>query len=369
MKEECDEKVEGIALLLNPSENPASTLEALSAFARRDQLELPITYRRAIEAVVDVLSQQGALLRLHDLPTLIIPDLHARRTMLMAILTAQIVEGPTASRQVFELLQQGRINVVCVGDIVHSEERSNWVINLDGEWTPELLDKEMVCSLGAGAMVMYLKLQFPEHFHCLRGNHDDMAGELGTLRKFVGVRRDEQGKVVLIDGHPLFTTDKGETEIVRDWVLTREGWGQAFLDAWVQFERALPLFAQGSYYVISHTLPLIPLSEGALRDPNRSQEMTLELTSRRGVNSTALALTLDNLGIKGIVERWFYGHTPVPQEKNGGKYEEDLDGLVIRLNNQEKYVFAYVPALLDERRFDPTRDVYIKSPAEERFHG
>jgi hypothetical protein len=44
-------------------------------------------------------------------------------------------------------------------------------------------------------------------------------------------------------------------------------------------------------------------------------------------------------------------------------------GLLIRINNPEKYVFAYVPALGDERRFDPTRDVCIKSPAEERFHG
>lgn len=358
----------GYIIIQNSSENPASTLEALSAFATRDQPELPGTYRSILEAVVDVLSQQGGLLRLHDLPTIIIPDLHARRTMLIDILNAQIVEGPSASGQIFELLQQGLINVVCVGDIVHSEERSDWVINLDGEWTPGLLDKEMVRSLGAGAMIIYLKLQFPEHFYCLRGNHDDMAGELGSFRKFVGIRRDEQDEVIFVDGRPILTGDKGEPEIVRDWILTREGWGQTFLDAWAQFERALPLFAQGSYYVISHTLPLNPLSEAALRDPNRPREITVELTQRRGVNSIAIAGTLDNLGIKSIVQRWFYGHTRVPQEKNGGKYEEDLDGLVIRLNNPEKYVFAYVPALGDERRFDPTRDVYIKSPTEERFH-
>ena len=354
--------------ILNPSENPARTLEALRAFANRDQLELPETYRAALEATVDVLSKSGSLLHLPDLPTIIIPDLHARRGMLMDILSARLVEGPSPEKQIFELLQQGHINVVCVGDIVHSEERSNWVINLDGEWTSELLDKEMICSLGMGAMVMYLKLQFPEHFHCLRGNHDDMAGELGTFRKFVGIRRDEQDEVVLVDGRPVLTADKGEPEIIRDWVLTREGWGQAFLDAWVQFERALPLLAQGSYYVISHTLPGNPLSEAAFRDPNRSREITLELTSRRGINSTAIAETLDNLGIKDVVQHWFYGHTPIPPQKNDGKYEEDLDDFVIRLNNPKKYVFAYVPAAGDERRFDPIRDIYIKSPAEEFFH-
>jgi hypothetical protein len=341
----------------NITENPASTLEALSAFARQDQLAPPETYRAALEAVVEVLSQQGSLLYLPDLPTIIIPDLHARRAMLIAILSAQLVEGSSAGKQVFELLRQGCINVICVGDIVHSEERSNWVVNLDGEWMPELLDREMVSSLGAGAMIMYLKLQFPEHFYCLRGNHDDMSGELGTFRKFVGLRYNEQDNVVFVDGHPVLTGDKGEPEIVRDWILTREGWGQAFLDAWTQFEQALPLFAQGTSYVITHTLPGISLSESALRDPTRPREITLALTSNRKVNQTAIEETLDNLGIRDSIQHWFYGHTPVPQEKNDGKYEEDLDGLVIRLNNPKKPLFAYVPTSGDARHFDPTRDV------------
>ncbi|HLI05446.1 MAG TPA: metallophosphoesterase [Ktedonobacteraceae bacterium] len=352
----------------NLSENPASSLEALSEFAGRDHHEAPETYRAALEAVVDVLSQQDIVPRLSNLPTIIIPDLHARRTMLTDILSAPIGAGSSTGEQVFGLLQKGLINVVCVGDIVHSEEPSNWVINRDGEWTPALLDKEMVRSLGAGIMVMYLKLQFPDHFHCLRGNHDDMVMEFGPFRKFVGLRRDEQDEVVVVEGRPVLTGDKGESELVRDWVLTREGWGQAFLDAWTQFERALPLFAQGSYFVVSHTLPRIPLSEAALHDPGKPREVTSELTQRRGVNGDSIVRTLENLGIKSIIQRWFYGHTPVSAEKNGGKYEEGLDGLLIRLNNPKNYVFAYVPASDDERRFDPIRDVYIKSPAEEHFH-
>ncbi len=343
----------------NIPDNPASTLETLCTFAIRDQLEPVETYRTALAGVVEALPQPGSLVHLPDLPTVIIPDLHARRGMLLAILKTHIVEGPYAGKQIFELLQQGRMNVVCLGDIVHSEERSHWVINLDGEWTPELLDQEMIRSLGAGTMVMYLKLQFPDHFHCLRGNHDDMVTELGTFRKYVGIRRDEQDEVVFVDGHPVLTADKGEPEIVRDWILAREGWGQTFVDAWARFERALPLFAQGSYYVMSHTLPDIPLSEAALRDPDRPPEITKELTSNRGVNRTAIESTLDNLGIKNSVQRWFYGHSPVPPEKNDGKYEEDLDGLVIRLNNPKKQVFAYVPAPSNERYFDPSRDVYV----------
>ena len=352
----------------NMSENPARTLESLSDFATRDQLESPEIYRAPLSSVVEVLSQQGYIPTLADLPTIIIPDLHARREMLMAILSAQIVGGPLASKKVFELMQEGRMNVVCVGDIVHSEERSNWVINLDGEWTSELLDKEMVRSLGAAAMIMYLKLQFPEHFYCLRGNHDDMTMELGPFRKFVGVKRNERGELVRVGGRPVFTAEKGESGIVKDWVLDRAGWGQEFLDAWVQFDHALPLIAQGSYFVVSHTLPIVPVTKELLCDANRPHEITLGLTSSRGNNLMAIEETLENLGLKERVERWFYGHTPVSCAVNGGKYQEDLDGLVVRFNNPQSHVFAYVPVSDAQRRFDPTNDVYIKSPDEENFH-
>src|SRR6266567_655606 len=61
----------------NRPENLASTLEALSVYAQRDQLEPPETYRAALDVVVNVLSQQGGLLHLPDLPTIIFPDLHS----------------------------------------------------------------------------------------------------------------------------------------------------------------------------------------------------------------------------------------------------------------------------------------------------
>lgn len=350
-------------------ENPAQSLATLCAFATREQLEDPALYLTAINAALAILSTQDGLIQLPDLPTIILPDLHARRALLIAVLQAQLTDGPYAGRQVFELLQQGLLNVMCIGDIVHSEERAAWVINLDGDWTTELLDKEMVRSLGMGAMVMYLKAHYPAHFHCLRGNHDDMAGELtADFRKFVGLKFDEQNEPLIVDGRPVLTGDKGESKLVREWVLKREGWGQPFLDAWANFERALPLLAQGSYYVISHTVPQIPLTAAEIRDPHRTREIALELTSRRGTNADAINDTLAQLGMQDTTQRWFYGHSPVPPDTNGGKYAEDLDGLLVRLNSPTQHVFAYVPASHDGRRFDPTQDVFIKAPTEETFH-
>lgn len=349
--------------------NPAQNLAALRAFARRGQLEEPARYRSVLHTALAVLTQSDGLVHLPDLPTVIIPDLHARREMLSAILGVHLADGPYAGAQVIDLLQRELINVVCVGDIVHSEMRSDWVINNDGQWSQELLDKEMVRSLGAGMMIMYLKIQYPTHFHCLRGNHDDIAGELASdFRKFVGLKYDEQNELVLADGRPVLTDERGESRLVRDWVLNRPGWGAAFLQTWAHFERSLPLFAQAPYYVISHSLPRLPLTATEIRDVNRPREISLELTSRRGIDPPAIYETLANLGLTEQTRHWFHGHSQVSTAINGGKYEQSLDGLIVRLNNPRQHVFAYVPASTDARLFDPDRDVYIKSLQDEAFH-
>jgi hypothetical protein len=77
--------------------------------------------------------------------------------------------------------------------------------------------------------------------------------------------------------------------------------------------------------------------------------------------------TLANLGLTERTRHWFHGHSQVTPDVNGGKYEQSLDGLIVRLNNPRQYVFAYVPASTDARLFDPSRDVYVKSPTEEAF--
>ena len=349
--------------------NPARSLVELHEFASRDHLESPETYRIAIDGVLDVLLKEDGLIQLYALPTIIIPDIHARRGMLIDVLRHQLQEGPYAGVQVFELLQRGFLNVVCVGDIVHSEVRSDWVINDNGDWAPELLEKEMIRSLGAAAIIMYLKMQYPEHFHCLRGNHDDIIGELTEdFRKFVGVMYKNNERV-LVNGHPMLTSGKGESRIVRDWILAKgSGWGPSFLQLWGQFDRALPVFVQGVYYAISHTLPQMPLSEREMRNKNRSPRITFELTSQRGENREAMYGTLENLGVKGNVRHWFHGHTHVPPEINGGRYLESPDKFVVRINNQTNHVFAYVPGTDEQWPFHPPKDVYIKSPAEAEFH-
>ena len=354
-----------------PAPNPAVSLARLRRFAGKEKLEQPKTYRAALTGVLAVLQQETGLIQLQDLPTIIIPDLHSRRSMLIDILCHRLEHGPYAGRQLFDLLRAALINIVCVGDIVHSEERSDWVINENGDWTPELLQKEMIRSLGAATLVMYLKMQYSAHFHCLRGNHDDITGELTKdFRKFVGLKF-EHGDLVFEHGRPVVTANEGESIITRNWILKRgRGWGLAFLDLWGQFDRALPVFAQGSNFVVSHYLPGRALSKEEIADKNRSRDATMQLTSldEKSVQQEAMDQTLENLGLQESVLYWFHGHRNVSSAINEGKYAIGPGGRTVRLNNPKNHVFAYVPGPLDQRLFDPTIDVYIKKPAEPAFH-
>ena len=71
------------------------------------------------------IEQPGALLEFNDdIPTIIVPDLHARVYFLMNLLKYDISsflhENNTT---VFDALQQGKVRVICLGDGLHSEKR------------------------------------------------------------------------------------------------------------------------------------------------------------------------------------------------------------------------------------------------------
>lgn len=54
----------------------------------------PATYKTALYAALKVLNKEEGLVHLFDVPTIIISDLHARRGMLIDILSKPIAQGP-----------------------------------------------------------------------------------------------------------------------------------------------------------------------------------------------------------------------------------------------------------------------------------
>ena len=122
----------------------------------------------------------GGLIMLKKLPLIIVPDLHARVGYMKALARWK---PPGMSKAVLELLEDNQIQVVCAGDGFHSEglKRERW-IQAYREYTEgfekhKAMDSEMRDSLTLMLIVMAWKTSYPENFHFLKGNHENIMNE------------------------------------------------------------------------------------------------------------------------------------------------------------------------------------------------
>ena len=229
----------GVCGLVVPAwARPELSLAQLSQQAASTRLARPESYLKSAAASQKVFAGQGGLVVVPpEVPTVILPDLHAQRDYLL-----QALRMPMQGSTVFALLRQGKVNVLCLGDGMHSEGRNEgrWLQAeqdfLAGAKASPAMEAEMVESLGLLQMVMDLKVAYPKNFYFVRGNHEDMD-PVTAYTKFTRV---------------------GESNLVKSWVVHR--WGNAFLKRWHACEQSLPLVARGGSFVASHAPPEVSLT-------------------------------------------------------------------------------------------------------------
>lgn len=127
-------------------------------------------------------SAEGALLTLtSNIPLIIVSDSHGLRKAFHEFLfEKKYIENSTN----FDLLMQGKIEILMLGDALHSENRSLWANTLIDEYMSQYVhhsfygdmpaaEKEMADSLGLIAAIMTLLVNSPQ-FYYLKGNHDNI---------------------------------------------------------------------------------------------------------------------------------------------------------------------------------------------------
>lgn len=296
-------------------------LAGLKKMAAEPGLHKPAYYLQAAARVRPLFQKQGGLVQAPaDVPTLILPDLHAQRDYLCAALS-QKIEGETA----FELLKQGRLNVLCLGDAMHSEQRNQmrWLQAeqdyLSGKQSLAL-EGEIAESLGLMVMLFELKSSFPNHFFFVRGNHEDMDPER-PYAKF---------------------TQVGESNLVKAWV--SRNWGEPFLKQWSATERSLPLLVSGGSFVGSHAPPERELTAGEVqkRTPAAFRALCWSDNTRWTPGSAEESAFLTNCRRFQISASrpWVAGHRKVTE----GLYRSQLGGKIIQINPIEGWVMILAPA-------------------------
>lgn len=305
-------------------------LSDLNALANKTELESKGSYMASIANAQAALSQESGIVDLpKGVPTLVLSDIHARRDFIMKALEHE-VDGV----KVFDLLKQGKINLVCVGDGMHAEGRAaqRWQQAerdmMQGKQSAAM-HQEMIEGFGTMKMVMDLKSEFPENFHFCRGNHDEIKGNFAKYARTLG-----------------------EASMVQSWV--QKNLGQDFLDQYAKFEENLPLVVRGEGFVASHAAPGGKLDGKAVEARDHKAFMQLAWTENRDWNDRDASVQQrfqENLqAVGGEGKRWLVGHRPVEE----GNYRSQLGGQLVQINAPNDFVVALVPA---DGKFVPDRDV------------
>lgn len=283
----------------------------------------------------------GLLLLNPDIPTIVVPDLHARTGYMKALIDMDIHGQP-----LLEMLLSGQLQVVCVGDGFHSEARGAarwkkaWKEYQGGFRRHQAMDEEMTESLGLMAMVMILKAAMPSHFHFLKGNHENVANS-------------EEG------GNRPFGKYAWEGQMVRDWFIAFLG--DSTLEEWAEFETSLPLLAVGDHFLISHAEPRRFHGRSELINYRDDEDLVFDFTWTG--NGEADEESVDEmltayLGMDEEGALYFGGHRPIR-----GLYGLRAAGRYVQIHNPDEYIVAVLEC---GRIPDPDRDIQIIESKEAR---
>lgn len=281
------------------------------------------------------------------LPTIIVPDIHARPDFIYNILNLDLkkiaaLHGFSSGAKVIDALEENKIRVICVGDILHAEGRARerwekaYAAFEGGVYDSAFMREEMREGFAALIAVMTAKFLWPENFHCLKGNHENIANERGEgnfpFRKFA-----YEGRMVL--------------------EFTRLVYGEEVLNAIYDFEKALPLCACSDNFFASHAEPLDFYSRDDLvcasLDPQKVYGLTWTANDEAREGSVAKILKALCKPRKGIEARAIGGHRPVPQN-----YLERQGGLYVQIHNPKLQNIAVV---MPDKTFDPKTDIIAAS--------
>jgi hypothetical protein len=308
----------------------------------------------------------GGLLRLPAVPTILVPDLHGRIDFLAALLgwrpplreaqprsrAGAPSEVELAGKSVAQLLEEGELCLVCLGDAFHTEQgeaQRRWASALrefaSGWVRSDAMDEEMSLALSTVRIVLELLGAFPSCFFYLKGNHDNLANEEGG------------------GDHP-FRKYAMEGAMVASWFERR--YGKDLLAEYRRLELDLPLAVAGPRFAASHGEPRVPLGIEDIVEYRRRAWVVEALIwtandeAEEGSVSASLATLLGRERplpriARGPGPRWFGGHRPVR-----GAYALRAGGRYVQFHDPSRYNIAFLAPNADP---DPDRDVFSLPPA------
>ncbi|WP_052078607.1 metallophosphoesterase [Spirochaeta lutea] len=256
----------------------------------------------------DSRGESGGLVELdRELPTLIVPDIHGRYGLVLALLGLELDgRGP-----VLEQIHAGQLQLVCLGDYVHAEGRASrrWQLALDefigGFKRHANMDAEMRENLVTVAVLLTLKIAFPRSVHLLKGNHENILNENGR-------------------GNLPFGKYAYEGAMVLEWM--QQFYAPEVLASFARVEHGYPLLARGRGFLISHAEPREFFSPREVIDyrDNHSLILGLTWTDNGRAREDSVSRMLEEYLPSDELPGWYFGgHRPVAEDfalRAGGRF-------------------------------------------------
>jgi hypothetical protein len=301
----------------------------------------PETYRPRDDAGLS----GGIVILDPDRLTVVVPDVHARMDLILAILDHETkTDGGSAT--LLDLLDADLAQLVFLGDYVHSEARgaARWSKAFEefagGYKRRSNMDDEMRESLGAVEMLIEVKLALPGVVHLLKGNHENILNEHGR-------------------GNYPFRKFSQEGVMVADYMM--QFYGEETTRSLAEVEHAFPLLAIGERFLVTHAEPKTFYNYDQIRNYRQNDDVVVGLTwtANDAAEPNAVRRMLDGYILQEFREgaRLFGGHRPVK-----GRYHLRAESEYIQIHNPSAFIAAFIPA---GTVVDP--DVHIRNigPEEE----
>lgn len=323
-----------LSMLIKPSSFEILSMKKLfTEILNRNTIPDASLYLEKVDKALKVLNNENSSIRpdssdggpggiihlYHDIPTIIVPDIHARKELIVSLLNLH-----SEDKTFFQLLADKQLQVVCVGDGFHSElqGKQRWLDAYSeyekGYKKHKNIDLEMQDCLGLMEMIMELKTAFPDNFHFLKGNHEN-------------IKNEETG-----GDHP-FRKFVLEGEMVKTWV--ERFMGEYFLDKYSDFETKLPLLAIGENFVISHAEPRRFYEEDEIRDYHRDTIHGLTWTANGESEEGSVRAMLDYyLPEKDTGEKLYFGGHRIINTR----YKLRADGMFVQIHNPWNLQVVYI---------------------------
>lgn len=273
--------------------------------------------------------EPGSLLdfRNNPLPTIIVPDIHARPDFIYNILKYRLPESIInySDRSVFHALKKGLIRIICVGDALHTEKTQMRWARIQKEFeqgisTGPEMSAEMQEGLNTILSLMKLKILFPEYFHFLKGNHENILNKTGN-------------------GDYGFVKYANEGNMVKKFLFDMYGDDVIYLISCI--ENSLPLISMNNKFVVSHAEPRDFYSRDTLINARENPKIVegLTWTNNDAAKEGSVFYILKEAAESTDISNWYYfgGHRPVKEN-----YQFRQEGKYVQFHNPVKQNILFI---------------------------